>query len=311
MKSFAIIGTGAIGGYCAVRLQQAGFDVHCLLRHDFEVVQKNGLQLIENNETIIAPVKAYNNIDTLPPCDVIIVALKSTANFLLKNSLTRLLSKGGHVVFLQNGIGVEEEFAELINPEKIIGATCILKLTKIAPGVIKHFGHNKLELAQYFSDENHEEITSMIQELVMDFKKAGIDAEAFPHLTTIRWKKLIGNIPNSGLPIVLNATLNELVKNPASFALLKRMTQEAILAAKICGAKIPDDFFEFRERVFQSFLTMEPFNSSMKDDFDAKKPLELHTIYENAISIAKKHKAQMPLTEMLYQQLLYLEEQNR
>ena len=104
MKSFAIIGTGAIGGYCAVRLLQAGFEVHCLLRHDFEIVQEKGLSLIENNQTINVPVKAYNNIGFLPPCDVVIVALKSTANFLLKKSLERLLSKGGRVIFLQNGI---------------------------------------------------------------------------------------------------------------------------------------------------------------------------------------------------------------
>ena len=55
---------------------------------------------------------------------------------------------------------------------------------------------------------------------------------------------------------------------------------------------------------------MEKSNSSMKDDYDAKKPLELHAIYENAIKIAKENQVAMPLTEMLYQQLVYLNEKN-
>ena len=50
MKSFAVIGTGAIGGYCAVRLVQAGFPVHCLLRSDFAEVSQHGLALISDNK---------------------------------------------------------------------------------------------------------------------------------------------------------------------------------------------------------------------------------------------------------------------
>ena len=36
--SYAIIGTGAIGGYYGGRLQQAGCDVHFLLRSDYQQV---------------------------------------------------------------------------------------------------------------------------------------------------------------------------------------------------------------------------------------------------------------------------------
>ena len=43
MKSYAIISTGAIGGYCAVKLAQAGFEVHCLLRSDYQQVKQHGL----------------------------------------------------------------------------------------------------------------------------------------------------------------------------------------------------------------------------------------------------------------------------
>lgn len=311
MKTIAIIGTGAVGGYCAAKLHQAGFDVHCLLGHDYGKVRENGLTLIENNRDIISTVKAYKDSSQIPRCDIIVVALKSTSNFILEKLLSSLLSPNGLVVILQNGIGVEEEVAKFVEPEKIVGGSCILKVTKISPGVVKHFGYNMIELAQYYIDNQYEGISEAVENLSRIFKKSGIDAQPAPHLPTIRWKKLCGNIPTSGLSVVLNASAKDLVENPASFSLVKLLTQEVIVAARKSGAHIPDEFYEFREKILESFRTMEKHNMSMKDDFDTKKPLELHAIYENALNIAERHGALMPLTKMLYQQLLYLDAKNQ
>ena len=232
-KSYAIIGTGAIGGYCAIKLQEAGFDVHCLINRDYEFVQKNGLTIIDDNKTMTLPVKAYDNINKIPQCDVVLITLKSTANHILKNSFC----------------------------------------------------------AQGVSD---------------DFKNAGFNSVAAPHLPTLRWKKLAANIPTSGLSVVLDAYYNDLIKNPHGFELLKRLTKEVIVTAKHCGADIPDDFYDFRLKAFEALNKMEKTRPSMKDDYDTGNKLELHAIYGNAIKIAKKYGVSMPLTEMLYLQLLYL-----
>ena len=41
--TYAIIGTGAIGGYYGAKLSKAGFEVHFLLHSDYEYVADNGL----------------------------------------------------------------------------------------------------------------------------------------------------------------------------------------------------------------------------------------------------------------------------
>lgn len=310
-KSYAIIGTGAIGGYCAVKLQQAGFDVHCLLGHDYSLVKEKGLTLIENNKITTVPVNAYNDINNMPICDVVLITLKTTANHILKDSLAKLLGSNSIVATLQNGIGIEAEIAKFIDSQKIIGGSCILKTTKISPGVIKHFGHATTEWAQYFPDEQHSQISEITEEIANDLQLAGFNSVPSPHLQTIKWKKIASNIPISGLCILLNASTKELAENPSSLNLLKLITKEVISAAKKCGANIPDDFYEFRLSVFESFKKMEENYSSMKGDFDAKKPIELRAIYENAINIGKKHGASMPLSEMLYLQLCYLDNKNR
>ena len=40
-----IIGTGAIGGFYGLMLARAGYDVHFLLRSEYETVIQNGLQV--------------------------------------------------------------------------------------------------------------------------------------------------------------------------------------------------------------------------------------------------------------------------
>ena len=119
MKNFAIIGTGAIGGYFAVRLQQAGFDAHCLLNNDYLFVKQQGLTLVTNNEKITIPVNAYNEIHHIPTCDVILVAIKTTANAILKDILPKIMHSNTVVAILQNGIGIEQEIAEFIDAKKL------------------------------------------------------------------------------------------------------------------------------------------------------------------------------------------------
>ncbi len=312
MKTISIIGTGAIGGYCAVKLHQAGFDVHCLFGHDYDAAVTQGLTLIEpDGSRSIAKVQAYSHIQQLPISDFVIVALKTTANSLLENHLRALLKPNGSVVVLQNGIGMEAQLAKYIPADNIIGGICYIKATKTAPAVINHFGFNTIELAQFYLNEAEEQVSEKVNELTLILRQSGIEANPMPHLPTIRWKKLSGNIATSGLSIVLNASHHELVENPASLYLLKEITREAINAATKSGARLPADFFDFRLKVFESFKTMEKHNSSMKDDFDAKKPIEIETIYRNALNIAEEHGVDMPFTKMLYLQLLYMTANNQ
>ncbi len=42
---YAVIGTGAVGGYYGGRLANAGHDVHFLLHSDYDYIKQNGLQV--------------------------------------------------------------------------------------------------------------------------------------------------------------------------------------------------------------------------------------------------------------------------
>lgn len=77
-----IIGTGAIGGFYGLMLARAGFDVHFLLRSEFETVAREGLQVKSavHGDLHLQPVQAYRSATDMPPCDWLLVGTKSTGN---------------------------------------------------------------------------------------------------------------------------------------------------------------------------------------------------------------------------------------
>ena len=114
-RTYAILGTGALGGYYGACLQRAGLDVHFLLHSDYEHVCQHGLVIESPDGNFTLPhVNAYSNVAKMPPCDVVVVALKTTQNYLLPEMLPAVVKDDGVVLVLQNGLGIEEEVARIV-----------------------------------------------------------------------------------------------------------------------------------------------------------------------------------------------------
>lgn len=310
MRSYAILGTGAIGSFCAVLLHHAGLEVHCLLGRDYKHVNSQGLTLIKKEGKLTASIQAYDDVQKMPKCDVVVVALKTTMNEKLKSWLPHLMKENSTVLVLQNGIGVEEELSSFVSSEQIVGGACGLIVNKRGVGLFEHVSMNEIEFSQYYTDPKKKGVTQRVKEVAADFSKAGVEAILEEHLWSVRWKKVIRNFPSNGLSVVLGASYAEMTGNPMSFDLLCRMTQEMILAAKKAGADISEDFYEERVGQFESFKELEGSYPSTKVDFDAKRPLELQAIFENPVKIAHRYKASVPFMEMLYAELVFLNEKN-
>src|SRR5690242_14506971 len=108
MSSYAILGTGAVGGYYGGLLQKVGLDVHFLLRSDFAYVRDHGLRVDSSHGDFhLAKVQAYASAESMPRCDVAVVAWKTTENANLAATLSKVVKPGGVVLVLQNGLDPE------------------------------------------------------------------------------------------------------------------------------------------------------------------------------------------------------------
>ncbi|MBF2079522.1 MAG: hypothetical protein IGR76_13650 [Synechococcales cyanobacterium T60_A2020_003] len=74
--TYAILGTGALGGFYGARLQKAGATVHFLLRSDYDHVRQQGLVIDSVDGDFVLPnVHAHQHVGDMPPMDVVVVAL--------------------------------------------------------------------------------------------------------------------------------------------------------------------------------------------------------------------------------------------
>ncbi len=309
-RSYAIIGTGAIGAYYGACLQRAGNEVHYLLNKDYDRVKKSGLAIesVKGNFTL-PQVKAYQNAARMPACDVAVIALKTTNNNLLPQILPYVVKEKGIVLILQNGLGIEEEIDSLARDfqASIIGGLCFICSNKLGPGHIRHLDYGEIALGEYLPEYEKAGITENMRLLADDFKNAGIEVQLKEDLLLSRWQKLVWNIPYNGLSVVLNATTEQLMTNIKARSLIEAIMKEVKLAAQSCCCQIEASFIE---QMLSLTLKMKPYRTSMKIDYDLGKPLEIEAIFANPLKLADRAKVNLPKIKMLYQQLKFLDDRN-
>jgi len=303
-RSYAIIGTGALGGFYGARLQHAGCELHFLLHRDYEHVRQHGLICESPDGDFTLPkVNAYSDVRNMPKCDVVCVCLKTTQNHLLPQLLPPIVKDDGVVLVMQNGLGMEEQIAEIVGPQRVTGGLCFLCSNKVGPGHIRHLCYGLVALSELATRG----ITGRMRAIADDLQRAGIPIELAENLGVVRWQKLVWNIPYNGLSVVLDATTTELMTNPQSRQLVEAIMREVVADARACGVAVTDEIIG---RMLSTTEKMTPYRTSMKIDYDEHRPLEVEAIFGNPLRAVQRTEAASPLLEQLYAQLKFLDARN-
>ncbi len=283
-----------MGGYYGGRLAQAGCEVHFAARGDFEALRDGGLRLMTPRGEVHLPhLRAHRSAETMPTCDVVLVALKATQLGAAGTYLPRVLSTGGRVVALQNGLGAEEELARYVDPERLWGGACYLCAHRAAPGHIHQSDVDWLRLAPYRIGASEGPIRGLIEALM----SAGLDARSEPDLPALRWRKLVWNIPFNGLCTLLEKTTSELLASPGLRELVAQLMTEVMRAGQaVAGQPLPEALVE---NLLSMTETFEHYKPSMLADWEAGRPLEVEAIHQIPVARARQAGCPMPRAEML------------
>ncbi len=298
---FSIVGTGAVGGLYGGLLQRAGFNAHFLLRGDYEHVRANGLEIeTPLGDFALPTVNAYNDPRDMPRCDVVIVSLKTTGNAALKTILPHLLKDDGIALTLQNGLGSEEEIAQIVGPDRVMGGLCFLCSNKVGPGHVRHLDYGLITLGEYRADGRPGGVTPRLEKLGAQLSAADIPVKLIDDLPLARWKKLVWNVPFNGLSVTRNQLTDELIRDPECRALCERLMREVAAAATAVARPIENAFIE---KMIADTERMAPYAPSMKLDFDRGAPMEIEAIYGAPLRAAAAAGVDMPETRKLREQL--------
>lgn len=307
----AIVGCGAVGSFYGARFARAGEELHFLLRHDLEVVRRDGVRILSVDGDFTARPNAAGKPEEIGPCDWVVIALKTTANHALKTLLPPLVGPQTRVLTLQNGLGNEEALAALFGPERVFGGLCFVCLNRIAPGVVRHLAHGRVVIGEY-----RRRPTAAVGEIAGAFRRAGLGCQVTEDLARAHWEKLVWNIPFNGVGvagIVGRENLlagrvppelerkgclptDVLLADAGWERLVRDLMSEVIQTGRALGHAVPEDYVE--ENIERT-RCMGDYRASTLLDFERGLPLELDSLFMEPQRLAREAGVPTPRLDAL------------
>jgi 2-dehydropantoate 2-reductase len=304
----AVIGSGSIGLYYGAKLAAAGEDVHFLLRSGYDEASCDGIRVFSpDGDLHLHRVHAHRDTESIGPCDLVLVSLKTTQNDALKKLIAPLLGPDTMLMTLQNGLGSDEALAAQFGAERVLGALCFVCLTRRSPAQVDHFGHGTISIGEFDGPSQ-----PRTEHVANAFRSAGIETRVVENLAAERWKKLVWNIPFNGLSVACGDLTA--ASQPSGVAVdvllaehlteVKALMQETIATAATLGHAIRPDFIDFQ---IERTEKMGAYKPSTLVDYLAGRELEIDSIWGEPLRRAQAAGVPVPHLENLHKRLVTIE----
>jgi 2-dehydropantoate 2-reductase len=295
----AVVGFGAIGGLLGARLAAAGCDVSAVARGaTLAALQEHGARLVAGGTESSVPMRASADTATLGVQDVVIIAVKATALTEVARNIAPLIGPHTVVLTAMNGVpwwffsspGLPYAGARLpsLDPDgaleraiptsQVMGCVVHLSASCPAPGMVRVGFGNRLIIGDPAGGESSR--TSMLASLLA---KAGFDVEASKDIRSDIWYKLWGNMTMNPVSALTGATCDRILDDP----LVHRFCLSAMAEAAAIGAKIGCPIAQSGEDRMEVTRKLGAFKTSMLQDAEAGKPLEIDALVTSVHEIGK------------------------
>jgi 2-dehydropantoate 2-reductase len=297
-----VIGAGAIGGWVAAKLAAAGESVSILAREETAAALSGGLELVEAGvAATVYPVVATDAAD-IGPQDVVVIAVKAPS--LAEAAVAAGAMIGPQTVILPMLNGVPWWFAEgrplkSVDPDgaiaarlpkdRVVGCVVHAACRREGPGRVVVAHAEKLILG-----DPEGGASERVYRLCALFEGAGIRPDPSNNIRRAIWYKLWGNATINPLSALTLATADRLLAECKPF-LLASMAELAAVGAAI-GCPIE----ESGEDRMAVTARLGAFKTSMLQDVEAGRRIELEALLGAPIELAKRHGVAVPALEDLY-----------
>lgn len=189
---FAILGSGAVGGYYGAKLARAGQDVTFIARGaHLAAIRDQGLQIrspMLGDFTVHAP--AEEDTRRVGVVDVVIVAVKAYDNDSALPLIAPLLGRATTVLTVQNGVDSVDQLAALYGEAPVVGGTTYIATALGAPGVIEQTGtHRRIVFGEVFGALPRG--SARVERIHEAFAAADIQSEPVEDGRTPVWEKFV------------------------------------------------------------------------------------------------------------------------
>jgi 2-dehydropantoate 2-reductase len=312
-----IVGAGAIGGWIGTKLAVSGaHEVSALARGDtLAALQRHGWRLNTNAGLVQAPLhKASNDANDLGEQDLVVIAVKSQSLAAVAPTLAPLIGKHTLILPAMNGVpwwfmqgqaGFLDQPLQSIDPQgliqqglpvhQVLGCVVHASTKSLEPGLVQHVAGQKLILGEPLGEvgsENSVRVSSLVEAL----SRAGFEAIHSNNIRMDIWYKLWGNMTMNPISAITGATVDKILGDP----LTRGFVTAVMLEAKAIGAKMGCPITESPEDRHTVSAKLGAFKTSMLQDVEAGRSIELDALVGAVKEIAEKVGVSSPNIDALF-----------
>lgn len=296
--SICIFGAGAIGGYLAATLEAAGTNVAIVVRGAHrDAILAEGLRLQSEGKEIRTHPRVATDPAELGPQDYLILTLKAHSLEPALPQLRALIGPGTTIVAAVNGIpwwytyALEGPFAnrriaavdphgalwEGLPPAQTLGCVVYPAAEIAAPGVVRHTYGDRFSLGE--PDGSRSARALKLSQILI---AAGLKAPVRPRIRDEIWVKLWGNMAFNPVSALTTATLDEVIADPGTRAVVREMMLEGQAVAERLLVRFAIDV----DKRIAGAAEVGPHKTSMLQDLEQGRPLEIEALLGAVVEMA-------------------------
>ena len=308
-----IYGAGAVGGVMAAWLARAGHDVSVVARGaNLTAIREQGLRVrdAKSGALLVTRPAADSDPARLGPQDAVVVAVKAQSLPEVAATISPLLGETTSIVTAMNGVpwwffdrlafGGGRLRLDTLDPggrlaaamptARLVGCVIHLAASTPEPGLVSHNMNNKLILGEPGGAN-----TARTASLVEAFGQAGFDCIASPFIEKDFWVKLMGNVSFNPVSALTLATADRLIGDPLVKGYMVAVMREVLAIGRAVGVDADID----PEARIDMARILGKFKTSMLQDMEAGKALEIDGLLTGTLEVARKAGVPAPFTESL------------
>ena len=309
-----IYGAGAVGGLMAAWLHRSGHEVSVVARGaHLRAIKRDGLRVRdrETGRTESFPLHASDDPARLGPQDYVLVVVKGQSLAEVAGRIAPLLASGTSIVTAMNGVpwwffdrlqfGGGKQRLESLDPggalaramptERVVGCVIHLAASTPEPGLISHDMGRKLILGEPGGRN-----TARTRRIADALAGAGFEALVSDAIEKDFWVKLLGNVSFNPVSALTVSTADRLIADRHIKDYMIAIMREVLAIGRAVGVDADID----PEARIDMARRLGKFKTSMLQDLEAGKRLEVDGLLAGTLEIAAKAGVRAPYTESLF-----------
>lgn len=295
---FAILGSGAVGGFYGAKLWQAGHDVTFVARgRHLEAIRARGLEIRSPLGDFVARAAAESDTARVGPVDCVMLATKAYDNVSAIPMLAPMLGAASVVLTVQNGVDSVDECAAAVGRTAVLGGSAYVATAVEAPGLIVQTGtHTRIVFGEVFDPPRA--VTPRVAAIRDALAGAHLEVEAAPDARVPLWEKFIYLAPFAGFTGASRLAVGGIWRFPHVQETFYEACREVERVARAEGVTVSADTFARIERYMAALPPST--RSSLLIDLQQGKRIEVEALQGSVVRRGRKAGVPTPILAALY-----------